>query len=162
MSKYQRGKIYKLVSSVTGDVYYGSTIEPRLTRRLVKHRASYKYYKKGKGEYMTSHKIIETNDYYISLVENVPCESKDELLQRERYYIDNNKCVNKAKPIAGKEEKRQNTSVYKKKYYKLHKEDLKTKKSTSINCACGVSYRYSHKRRHLASMKHHILLLWQE
>ena len=44
-NKYQRGKIYKLV---VDDVYYGSTTETRLCRRLAKHRSNYKCWKEGK------------------------------------------------------------------------------------------------------------------
>ena len=33
-NKYQRGKIYKIVSNQTEFVYYGSTVEPYLTNRL--------------------------------------------------------------------------------------------------------------------------------
>ena len=33
-NKYQRGKIYKLISNQTNLVYYGSTIENTLTNRL--------------------------------------------------------------------------------------------------------------------------------
>ena len=38
-NKYQRGKIYKLISNQTTEVYYGYCIEPQLTNRLSKHRA---------------------------------------------------------------------------------------------------------------------------
>jgi len=34
----------------------------------------------------------------ITLVEKYRCETKDELHARERYYIENNKCVNKVIP----------------------------------------------------------------
>ena len=43
-------------------------------------------------------KIIETGDYDIVLVEEYPCSTKDELFKRERYYIENNTCINKHAP----------------------------------------------------------------
>ena len=65
MNKYQKGKIYQIISNVTGDVYYGSTCEPTLARRLAGHRACYNSYKKGKNNYVTSFKVIETGDYQL-------------------------------------------------------------------------------------------------
>ena len=37
-NKCQRSKIYKLISIETNDVYYGSTIEDKLTNRLSGYR----------------------------------------------------------------------------------------------------------------------------
>jgi hypothetical protein len=36
----------------------------------------------------------------IELVENYPCNSKNELMKREGYYIQNNECINKC--VAGR------------------------------------------------------------
>jgi len=41
----------------------------------------------------------------IELVENVPCNSKEELTKREGFYIQNNQCVNKH--IAGRSNQEQ-------------------------------------------------------
>ena len=38
------------------------------------------------------------NNTDIILVESYPCENKNELHSRERYYIENNNCVNKIIP----------------------------------------------------------------
>jgi hypothetical protein len=42
--------------------------------------------------------IIERNNWTIELIEDYPCNNLHELLTRERYYIDNNECVNKVRP----------------------------------------------------------------
>jgi len=84
MPDYQQGKIYKIVCNVTGNVYYGSTIVPTLARRLAKHKEKYREYKAGKCNYVTSFEIIDKNDYSIVLVELYPCNTRDELLMRER------------------------------------------------------------------------------
>jgi len=98
-NKYQRGKIYRLVCNTTGLQYYGSTIEKSLCERLSKHKYKYKQYFLEKTNYYTSSfEIIQNNNYEIILVELFPCNSKDELHQRERFYIENNKCVNKVIP----------------------------------------------------------------
>ena len=49
--RYTNGKIYKLISNVTGDVYYGSTIKS-LKHRLSKHKSLYKIYLQGKYNYV--------------------------------------------------------------------------------------------------------------
>lgn len=98
MEKYNRGKVYKLVSDKSNLVYYGSTI-CKLSIRLAKHRCEYKAYVNGKRHYRSSYKIIELGDAKIILVEDFPCERKEQLLSRERYYIENNDCVNKCIPI---------------------------------------------------------------
>ena len=56
-NKYSRGKIYKLISNQTTDVYYGSTVEPRLTNRLSSHRCNYKLWLNGK-RFMFLHIIL--------------------------------------------------------------------------------------------------------
>ena len=97
MPDYKQGKIYKIVCNVTGKIYIGSTIET-LARRLTGHRATYKHFKEGKGKYITSFQIIEQGEFDIVLIENCPCESKEELLRRERYFIESLECVNKQHP----------------------------------------------------------------
>ena len=119
-NKYQRGKIYKLVSDQTTDVYSGSTIEPYLTIRLSRHRTSYKIWLNGKGNYVTSFEIVKYEDCDIILVEKFPCDSKDELRARETFYIDNNECVNKFKAHRTKEQ----IQEQKKEYYVQNKDKI--------------------------------------
>ena len=104
MERYTRGKIYKIVCNITGKQYIGSTCKRLLSERLANHKADFKMYKKNSRRYRTSFDILEENDYYIELIELVPCSSKDELLIRERFHIQNNKCVNKCIPLQTEEE----------------------------------------------------------
>jgi len=98
-NKYKRGKIYKIVDNTNGNIYIGSTCEPTLARRLANHITAYKQYLNGsKDNYTTSFEILKNNDYNIVLIENVPCNCKDELFKRERYYIELLTCVNKVIP----------------------------------------------------------------
>jgi hypothetical protein len=78
------------VCNNTGLVYYGSTTQKYLSARLEQHRQVY--------QTCTSRKILNGGNYDILLVENVNCNSKDELRARERFYIENNDCVNKNIP----------------------------------------------------------------
>ena len=97
MVNYCDGKIYKIVCNVTGLVYVGSTCQ-KLTMRLGGHTANYRRYLKGMGGFMTSFKLLENDNYAIVLIEAFPCENKDELHRRERYYIESIVCVNKCIP----------------------------------------------------------------
>lgn len=103
MVNYQEGKIYRLVCNSTGLTYFGSTGQKYLSQRLKGHISTYKaYLKDNSRDCLTSFKIIENGNYEIILVETYPCNSKDELLKRERYHIENNECVNKIIPTRTK------------------------------------------------------------
>jgi hypothetical protein len=126
MTNYQLGKIYKIVCNTTGLTYYGSTCEPTLARRLSGHVAKCKHFKEGKRKTsITSFKILEGGNYTIVLVELFPCESKIKLHQRERYYIENNECVNKVIPTRTTAEYRlaniDNINEYQNEYQRINK-----------------------------------------
>lgn len=104
MVNYQNGKIYKLVSNKTQKVYIGSTALTYLSTRLAGHRSNYNMYKNGTHHYVSSFDIIKIPGHRIILLDNWPCNSKDELNAREQYWIDRtpNTCnrhgsVNKSK-----------------------------------------------------------------
>lgn len=99
MVNYQQGKIYKIVCNITGNIYVGSTCKPKLSQRLSQHRASNKQYTNQKTtSYCTSFQILDNGNYDIILLENYPCETKDELTARERFHIESHDCVNKYIP----------------------------------------------------------------
>ena len=80
--KYENGKVYKIVCRKTGLIYVGSTTKPLLSQRLAAHRYDYQKYLKSGYPFITSFKILENDDYYIELLENVNANKKDELLKR--------------------------------------------------------------------------------
>jgi hypothetical protein len=131
MDRYKNGKIYKIVDNSTGEIYIGSTCEPTLAHRLSKHKACYKRYLTGAGCFITSYNILQNNNYSIVLLEDFPCERKDQLLARERFYIENNKCVNKFVPTrTHKEYQEQNKDKikeYQKEWYEQNKDKIKDK-----------------------------------
>ena len=106
---YKNGKIYKLINDDLGLTYYGSTVTT-LTKRLCGH--------KSKSKTNTNHcksKLLFTGGAVeIFLVEEFPCENKDQLNKRERFYIESNECVNKNIPGRTKKE-----------YYEANKEAIK-------------------------------------
>lgn len=89
MSDYSNGKIYKIECNITNEIYYGSTACKYLSSRLAKH--------KNKRNCIAIN-IIDRGNFTCKLVEEYPCNSKYELEQRERYYIENNMCINKIIP----------------------------------------------------------------
>ena len=98
MPDYSKGKIYKLTSSNSNDIYIGSTIQ-NLSKRKAHHIADYKKFIIEKKIYISSFKIIECGGIIdICLLEEYPCDNKEQLHQRERFYIENNCCVNKNIP----------------------------------------------------------------
>ena len=134
MVNYKYGKIYKIEDNTNGNIYIGSTCCRLLCQRLRKHVSDYKCYLNGKtGLYTTSFEILKNNDYFIELIEKVPCDSRDELTKREGHYIRILKCVNKCVPGRtrkewGKKYYEDNKEIilkYQKEYREEHKEERK-------------------------------------
>ena len=149
MNRYENGKIYKVVDNGYNLCYIGSTCE-KLSKRMERHRAKYKQYLKGKK--LDTNVVYIFNEYgmencKIELIENFPCENKEELGNREGYYIENLKCVNKRVEGRSKqeyylprkdyfnecarnyhEEHKEEISERKKKYYEERKEEITEKK----------------------------------
>jgi hypothetical protein len=130
MVNYQLGKIYKIVCNTTGLIYIGSTCEPTLARRLSGHNRHYQCYKTGKSTFITSFHILENGAYEIILIENYPCNSKDELHAQERFHIETNECVNKTIPTQTKPEYRELNKVKiiknRKEYYLANADNIKS------------------------------------
>lgn len=83
---YKNAKIYKIVSSNRDDCYIGSTTQ-EIQRRFVMHKHQHNP--------CLSRKIIEAGDASIELIEEFPCNNRNELERREGFHIRNNKCINK-------------------------------------------------------------------
>jgi len=100
----QNGKIYKITSSKTDKIYIGSTCLP-LEQRLSIHKSSYKVFLNGKRRNVSSFEIVKYEDCNIILIEEIQYETNNQLLDRERFYIEtNNNCVNLYIPNRTKEE----------------------------------------------------------
>jgi hypothetical protein len=93
---YKNGKIYKIVDKTNGNMYIGSTCQKTLAQRFSQHKSNYRLKNR---VYTSSFEIIKNGNCEIVLIENYPCDNKDELHARERYYIEISNCVNKVIPI---------------------------------------------------------------
>ena len=89
MVNYKNAKIYKLVNDELNLTYYGSTCNI-LRIRLSGHKQL--------TNTCCSKIMFESGEVKIYLVEKFPCNDKIELNQRERFYIENNNCINKKIP----------------------------------------------------------------
>ena len=138
MPDYKQGKIYCLRSHQTDDIYIGSTTQP-LSKRMTSHRRDYKCWKHGKCDYVSSFELIKHDDCYIELLEECPCENRNQLLRREGQLIREMDCVNRC--IAGRsrkeyrEEHKEQIRKQNKKYYENNKEQIRkqTKKYREEN-----------------------------
>ena len=91
MPNYQNGKIYKLVSNISSDIYIGSTVN-KLSHRLNMHKT--KANKCVSKQLFTDDAVIQ-----IILIESCPCNNKLELTAREHHYITTLMCINKHIPF---------------------------------------------------------------
>ena len=97
MVDYSKSKIYKIYPICDhdeGDVYFGSTTQT-LSKRMVVHRC---HFNKGNFKQNSSCKLFEKyglENCKIELIQNSPCNNKEELEKIEGDFIRNNKCINK-------------------------------------------------------------------
>jgi len=134
MPNYEEGKVYCIRSHATVGCYVGSTTQP-LSKRFYEHKKDYnKWIANNNLKYVSSFKVLEhgIDDCYIELIENVSCNSKNELARREGEIMritDN--CVNKK--IEGRTKKeyyddnQQKYTDYQKKYYTDNKQKIAEK-----------------------------------
>ena len=180
--RYKQAKIYKIVCNITGEIYYGSTIQT-LQERLMGHKKTRKS--------CISRNIIDRGDYKIELIKDYPCNSKKELELEETKYIREINCINKNLPcrtpkeyyednkkeileklknyyednkdkkdkkieyqIEYYEKNKEKILEYHKEYYEENKKEINKKASEKIECECGAIVRKSDIARHKKTLKH--------
>jgi len=165
MPDFKQGKIYCLRSHQTGDIYIGSTCQP-LPKRKGDHKKKYKRWKNGKTHYVTSFELLKYDDCYIELIEECPCDNRNQLERREGQLIREMDCVNKL--VAGRtkkewgEDNKEHIAEQRKKYKEANKEEIaeKAKKyreahKNDFKCeVCNYSGSKASYNRHLKSQKH--------
>ena len=142
MVDFKEGKIYRLVCNTTGQQYIGSTTQI-LSQRLGGHKSQYKRFVEGKSTIqVTSFNILSKNNFEMILIEEYPCENKNQLERRERHFIETMECVNKVKPSQTKEE----LIEWHKQYYQDNIEQIKERLK---------QYRYDNKEELNEYQKQH-------
>lgn len=154
MPNYQNAKIYKLISDHTDKIYIGSTCKRYLSNRLANHKSDYRC----KPFVCKSAELLKLGDVKIILLENYPCNDKNELNAREQYYIDQNKdiCVNKKNPANtwSKEKQSQYTKEYRAKNWEQMKAQRKPLEDKIETCECGSTFKHKNASTHKKCKKH--------
>lgn len=167
MPDYNNSKIYKLWSpqGLENEIYYGSTCND-LRIRLCQHKTN--------ARKCSSHILFEKyDDVRIDLVEECPCENKEQLSKREGYYIRNNSCLNKQipdrKPAEQKriyylnnvehrkqyrEQNKEHIKEQWKQYHQQNKDKINEKKREKITCECGAIISRCGLARHRKTQNH--------
>jgi len=130
------GYIYSLTCSNPNLIYYGSTTKS-LNERLINHRS----------KKCTSRILFEWGNVKINMLEEIEFEDKQELLDRESYYIRNLKCVNKVIP-------NRTVKEYRDDYYKKNRDEILNKQKKIVKCECGLNFTIHHEARHKRCKQH--------
>ena len=152
MPDYQNSKIYKLWSPEGNEIYIGSTTQS-LTTRIRQHRHNAK-------ANPTSRILYEKyTDVRIELLEECPCDNKEQLYKKESDYIKSNNCVNKRIETNTHQQSTQNWRDNNKEYIaeqsKIYYQKVKDK---TIVCECGRTIKLGDKARHQRSKRHNDLM----
>ena len=101
--------VYCIVCNITGEKYYGST-KQTLSRRLSEH----------KRLRCTSKQIISRGNFDIYKL--IQCETREEALLKEDWYIRNKECVNKKRVCVTDEDRKEWNKEYNEKNIEKRKE----------------------------------------
>jgi hypothetical protein len=102
---YANSKIY-IIESLEGKVYYIGSTCCDLRKRMANHRSRYLATLNGKAQYTTACEVMDYPDARMSLVEDCPCDRKEQLDAKEAHYIRHgspefaadSRCVNRVIP----------------------------------------------------------------
>ena len=149
---YADGKIYRLVATGTDQVYIGSTCGT-LNQRHWHHNYTVAHPESQKQT--TACKLYEGGrTVAIELIEAFPCESRDELLARERYWLEATPtAINRNTPggLGWKEARARRQEE--------HETYMDEYRTIDYECECGAKIKRCEKARHERSAKHLRLLL---
>jgi hypothetical protein len=156
-NKYENGKIYMITDNAYTEKYIGSTTVG-LSSRIAQHRRNYKRYKDGKYHFITIFDLFDKydiNNCKIELIEEAPCDTKEQLRKIEGQHIRNENCINKR--IEGRTDKEYYEEYKiklledKKEYYKNNINRIKARKKAYYennkekDNARSREYREKHK-----------------
>ena len=164
--------VYSITCNETNETYYGSTT------KTISHRLNYHNYNYDYNRDCESRQIINRGNYSVKVLEE-GFETKQDMLWRERWYIENKPCVNVGIPIKTREEilarkkersktdkaKKESADYYQankekekkrsKDHYEANKEKINKKNKVLMYCeVCGVDITKGHKARHDKSKQH--------
>jgi hypothetical protein len=184
MPDYKNGKIYRITSPQTQQIYIGSTTTI-LCHRLSQHNINYKRWLKDNSQnYATSYEILKYGDAKIELVEVHSCDNIEVLKAREGHFQRLYKDIVVNIRLEGRTEKEYNKHYHethkterkewRKEYEKQeevkmrikqnrlnridkYKEEMESWRSNNkylVKCECGISYQKLSQARHLTIQTH--------
>ena len=117
--------IYAIYASPCHLPYYGSSVGT-LTTRKRGHKSGYNKFKKGnKLITCSAYKLFDEVGFENCIFEIVECLpddfSKKQILEREKFWIENNVCINKNRPLRSEEERKS----WEHTYYETNRERCK-------------------------------------
>jgi len=162
MVNYKNGKIYKIWNTENDKLYVGSTTR-MLCKRMAGHRSKAKIL--ANRMLYVGFNTIGIDHFKIELIEEYPCENKEQLCRREGYWIrklNTHKCGYN-KEVAGRtqkqyrQENKEQIKKYKKQHYQENKEQIleKQEKYRQENKDIKKQYYQENKEKILAKKKKH-------
>ena len=155
-NKYEKGTIYKIMSTQSDCVYIGSTTN--LVNRLSHHKYMTKLKHAGKiVKNVRSLEITCLDEWKLEVIELYPCMSKKQLENRERFWIEQHPtCINHVIPTRSRteyfqvnEEQKEKARCRENLYYLNNKEQCKAHFSEKIVChLCQCHISRIHILRH--------------
>lgn len=156
-TRYANGKIYKIYVPGSNTCYIGSSCN-KLSKRMATHRSHYKAYLAGTFKTkLTSYEILQHAGAIIELIEDYPCERKEQLDMREGYFIRNMICVNKqvAGAVVEAGGKVAYHKIQNKLYHNAHRNEIKAKRDVQTLCPeCNYTIRLGGMAKHRRTAKH--------
>lgn len=144
-----KGTVYSIKCKTTGEQYIGSTCK-HVEYRLEQHRQS--------GNKTSSRAIIDRDNFELIILESVICDGRQELLYRERHFVETEpNVVNKSRPIISEEERKKAVLDYERshpEYFQKYRDDHRGHWQSDYLCKCGITCRLINKNRHEKSIQH--------
>ena len=139
------GKVYKIICSLTNDIYIGSTFNT-LRDRWMTHKNRYRQYQKNPSRNMSIHNYFDKygiDNFKIILIKEYEVVDRNHLESKEQLWI------NSLKPI-----NIQSAFNPFRRGSKMEYQSRKKKKNIRYECECGSSYYARHKSKHEQTKKH--------
>ena len=148
------GYIYKLESSFEDPgLYVGSTVDMRTRKNQHKYdcnNPNRKQYNLKVYQYIRDYG--GWSNWFMLTIEEFEYETKEQLREREQYWIQKLGADLNGKDAVKDKEKLKD--YINKKYYEENREKILKKNNEKFDCECGGKYTYQNKTRHLKSPKH--------
>jgi hypothetical protein len=161
MTNLKIGNVYKIICSVSDDVYVGSTFST-LRNRWTEHKKQYKKYMNGNNRGKTAiYPYFEKygmDKFKIIKIKEYECVDKNHLESKEQLWISKSRCVNTNNTIRinkmSNKFYRENNKEKLILYRENNKEKVAKHKAEIYTCECGKTLTRGHKARHEKTQKH--------